>query len=96
MIDNKKLFSIVDNLADVIAQANDEVWQAAEVYFKEYKSAQVLSEAAEKLKKGKRVAVKGRIAERVIEHEDGSSTHTFDLIGDKLMVLDEYDTQIEG
>ena len=48
MIDNKKLFSIVDNLAEVIAQANDDVWQAAEVYFKEYKSAQVLSEAAEK------------------------------------------------
>ena len=47
MIDNKKLFSIVDNLSDVIAKANDDVWQAAEVYFKEYKSADVLSKAAE-------------------------------------------------
>ena len=36
MINNEKLFAIVDNLADVIAQVNDEVWQAAEVYFKEY------------------------------------------------------------
>ena len=46
MIDNKKLYAIVDDLADVIANANDEVWQAAEVYFKEYKSADALVKAA--------------------------------------------------
>ncbi len=48
MINNKKLFSIVDGLADEIAYANDKVWEAAEVYFKEYKSAEVLSKVAEK------------------------------------------------
>ncbi len=48
MIDNKKLFGIVDGLADEIAKANDRVWEAAEVYFKEYKSAEALSKAAEK------------------------------------------------
>ncbi|MBQ8605035.1 MAG: amidohydrolase [Oscillospiraceae bacterium] len=47
MIDNKKLFAAVDSVADVIARVNDEVWQAAEVYFKEYKSAQALAKAAE-------------------------------------------------
>ena len=47
MIDNKKLFDAVDSVADVIARVNDEVWQAAEVYFKEYKSAQALAKAAE-------------------------------------------------
>ena len=56
-----------------------------------------LAEAAvDKIKKGKRVGVKGRIAQRVIEHEDGTVTNTFDLVGDKLMVFDDYDTQIEG
>ncbi len=47
MIDNKKLFAAVDEIADVIAKANDEVWQAAEVWFKEYKSARILTKAAE-------------------------------------------------
>ena len=47
MIDNKKLFDAVDSVADIIAQVNDEVWRAAEVYFKEYKSAQALTKAAE-------------------------------------------------
>ena len=47
MINNEKLFAIVDNLADVIAKVNDEVWRAAEVYFKEYKSADALAKAAE-------------------------------------------------
>ena len=56
-----------------------------------------LAEAAvDKIKKGKKVAVKGRIAQRTIEHEDGTATNTFDLIGDKLMVLEDSDTQIEG
>ena len=52
--------------------------------------------AIDRIKKGKKVAVKGRIAERIIEHEDGTKTHTFDLVGDKLMVIEDYDTQIEG
>ena len=47
MIDNKKLFAGIDEIGDIIASVNDEVWNYAEVYFRETKSAAALIRTAE-------------------------------------------------
>ncbi len=92
MIDNKKLFSYVDGIRDVIADANDKVWRAAEVYFKEYKSAQALTKAAEAYGFTTEMAVSGIPTAFVCKWGEK---------GPKIGILAEYDaldalTQKEG
>ena len=48
MSDYKKLFGAIDGIEDIISAVNDEVWEYAEVYFQETKSAAALMRVAEK------------------------------------------------
>ena len=48
MADKKKLFEAIDSVADDISGVNDEVWEYAEVYFAETKSARALIKVADK------------------------------------------------
>ena len=47
MIDKNRLLARIDDVRDVIAKANDDVWNYAEVYFKEFQSADALAKAAQ-------------------------------------------------
>ncbi len=47
MIDNTKLFKAIDDIENVINDVNDEIWEYAEVYFQETKSAAALIRVAE-------------------------------------------------
>ena len=48
MSDYKKLFGAIDGIEDIISAVNDEVWEYAEVYFQETKSAAARRRVAEK------------------------------------------------
>ncbi len=92
MIDNKKLFGIVDGLRDVISDANDKVWRAAEIWFKEYKSAEVLTKYAEEY---------GFVTEMGVSGIPTAFVCKWGEKGPKIGILAEYDaldalTQKEG